>query len=127
MLTTESNYPLTANVAIGLFNPWNPPVNPMNAPSIGNRKWIGSSVGNGSGAIPAQTTIWYVVLMNQVGGDRIPKIPTGFKSPSPGLRGTSYLGSCVKNIFNPNGVASSPRRTDATPSGLMIHRIVFPG
>jgi hypothetical protein len=37
-----------------------------------------------------------------------PRIPTGFKSNSPGLRGTSYPGLPAPKFFNPEGVASPP-------------------
>ena len=52
--------------------------------------------------------------------------PNGIPSQSPGLRGTSYPGSTVKQISNPNGVASFVARQSATTLlGLrgMLHRI----
>ena len=45
------------------------------------------------------------------------RIPTGFKSISPGLRGTSYPGLPAPKFFNPEGVASPPLLA-ATPSEL---------
>src|SRR2546426_9681247 len=44
--------------------------------------------------------------------------PEGIVSVSPGLRGTSYPGSQVANISNPERVASCGSRFDATPLGL---------
>jgi len=52
--------------------------------------------------------------------------PNGIPSLSPGLRGTRYPGSTVKNIFNPNGVASMFPKSDATLSGLLKHLIGIP-
>jgi len=45
--------------------------------------------------------------------------PNGIPSQSPGLRGTSYPGCIVREVFNPNGVVSfGSRRCAATPLGL---------
>ncbi len=52
--------------------------------------------------------------------------PNGISSFSPGLRGMSYPGSCAKNDFNPNGVASAFRKTGTTLSGLMMILIRVP-
>ena len=47
--------------------------------------------------------------------------PNGIPSSSPGLRGTSYPGSTVTRVSNPNGVVSSrvASQMAATPLGLM--------
>ena len=47
--------------------------------------------------------------------------PNGIPSLSPGLRGTRYPGSTVKNIFNPKGVGSMFPKSDATLSRLLKH------
>ena len=53
--------------------------------------------------------------------------PNGIPSLSPGLRRRSYPGLCVRKLFpNPERVASSGARFDATPLGLMKHLIRFP-
>src|SRR5206468_2735626 len=45
--------------------------------------------------------------------------PNGIPSQSPGLRGTSYPGSIVGEVSNPNGVVSfGSRRCATTPLGL---------
>jgi hypothetical protein len=43
----------------------------FNAGPVGDA--TGSSVCNGSGTIPAQTTIWYAMLINQVGREKAHK------------------------------------------------------
>ena len=53
--------------------------------------------------------------------------PNGIPSQSPGLRGTSYLGSWSRDGHNPNGVASFlTRPCAATPLGLMKKLIRVP-
>ena len=67
----------------------------------------GSSVCNGSGTIPAQTTIWYAVLVNQVDCDRIPKIPTGFHhSAQRWTTESAYAGWTNQIQHNPERVVS---------------------
>jgi hypothetical protein len=55
-------------------------------------------------------------IRDQIFRPRSLRIPTGFKSFSPGLARSDYPGSSSKTDFNPNGVASSPPEFDATPS-----------
>lgn len=52
--------------------------------------------------------------------------PNGIPALSPGFGGTSYPGSARTMGFNPERVASSLSRLDATPSGLMSVWIVYP-
>jgi hypothetical protein len=40
----------------------------------------GSSVCNGFGTIPAQTTIWYAVLINQVGREKAQRVQKNFST-----------------------------------------------
>ena len=63
----------------------------------------GSSVCNGSGTIPAQTTIWYAVLINQVGRAQCSQNPKGISSFSPALTrcNRGYAGWRIKNEINP--------------------------
>jgi hypothetical protein len=54
--------------------------------------------------------------------------PKGIPAFSPGLaRPRAYPGTRVLFSHNPNGVAAPSRRNDATPMGLMIVFIVYPG
>ena len=51
--------------------------------------------------------------------------PNGIPSSSPGLRGTSYPGSTVKKISNPNGVVSSRVASPMAATPLRLMKILI--
>jgi len=54
------------------------------------------------------------------------RIPTGFKSFSPGLRGRSYPGSSSKEVINRNAVASPPSKPMQPVPGCFPYCLAHP-